>query len=101
MTGDYFTYCYLSPFVVGLLGFGLIILVAAAVCMIISKVYNWIIYDVSPVGRFRKSIDRLFKWFDKWVLPVLAGGFCIFVVFLLAHGAWSIGLEILKRAACR
>lgn len=95
-----FVYCYLSPFAVGVLGFLVAIGAIIAICAIISKIYNWVIYDISPVGRLRNSIDWLVAFSDKWVKPILAGAFCVFVVVLLAIGAWSIGLDILKRAAC-
>ena len=99
MTG--FMYCYLSPFVVGLLAFLVAIGALVAICTIISKTYDWVVYDLSPVGRLRNSIDWLVAFWDKRVIPVLVGGFCIFIVVLLAIGAWSIGIEILKRFACR
>jgi hypothetical protein len=98
---DNFVYCYLSPFVVGLLGFLVAIGALVAICTIISKTYNWVIYDIAPVGRLRKSIDWVVEFSTKWVIPVLVGGFCIFIVLLLAFGAWSLGLDILKRFACK
>ena len=101
MTGDYFVYCYLSPFAVGLLGFLVVIGACGAICTIISKTYNWVIYDISPVGRLRNSIDYLVAFSDKWVAPILVGAFCIFIVVILAIGAWSTGIQILKRFACR
>ena len=98
---DNFTYCYLSPFVVGLLTFAVVIGAFAAICAIISKVYNWVIYDVSPVGRLRKTIDRIVALSGKWLAPILVGAFCIFVVVIVAFGAWNVGIEILKRSACK
>lgn len=96
-----FLYCYLSPFAVGLLTFAIVILAFAVVCAIISKTYNWVIYGISPVSLLRKNIDRVVAFSNKWVAPILVGAFCIFVVVLLAFGAWSTGIEILKRFACR
>lgn len=96
-----FTYCYLSPFLVGLLTFAIWILAAVLICHIISKVYNWVIYDVSPVGRLRKTIDRIVALSGKWLAPILVGAFCIFVVVIVAFGAWNVGIEILKRFACK
>ena len=96
-----FVYCYLSPFAVGLLGFLVAIGALYAICTIISKTYNWVIYDIPPAGRLRNSIDWLVAFSDKWVIPALVGGFCIFIVILLAFGAWGLGIEILKRFACK
>ena len=96
-----FTYCYLSPFMVGLLAFALVVIAFLAVCFVISKTYNWVIYGVSPASLLRKNIDRVVAFSNKWVIPVLVGGFCIFIVLLLAFGAWDIGITILKRFACR
>ncbi len=96
-----FTYCYLSPFLVGLLALALVIIALLLVCFVISKTYNWVIYGVSPSSLLRKNVDRLVAFSEKWVAPVLVGAFCIFVVVLLAIGAWSIGLDILKRFACK
>jgi len=96
-----FVYCYLSPFVVGLLAFAIAIVAFILVCYVISKTYNWVIYGVSPTSRLRKNIDRLVAFSNKRIIPVLVGGFCIFIVLLLAFGAWDLGLEILKRFACK
>lgn len=96
-----FTYCYLSPFLVGLLGFFVAIGALVAICSIIGRIYNWVIYDISPVGRLRSSIDWLIAFSNKWVFPVLVGAFCIFVVIVVAVGAWDIGIDILKRFACK
>jgi len=96
-----FAYCYLSPFVVGLLAFAVVIGAFAAICAIISKVYNWVIYDVSPVSRLRKTIDRVIEWLSKWFWPVFVGASCIFIVVIVAFGAWDVGIKILKRFACK
>jgi len=96
-----FTYCYLSPFLVGLLAFALAIIALISVCFVISKTYNWVICGVSPSSLLRKNVDRLVAFSNKWVAPVLVGAFCIFVVILLAFGAWDIGINILKRFACK
>ena len=101
MTGDYFVYCYLSPFAVGLLGFAVAICALWAVCIIISKTYDWVVHDVSPASLLRKNIDRGVAFSNKWVIPILVGGFCIFVVIVVAFGAWDIGIKILKRFACK
>jgi len=93
-----FTYCYLSPFVIGLLASAVALSAFAAVCAIISKVYNWVIYDISPVGRLKK---RVVAWSGKWLTPILVGLFCIFIVVNVAVGVWGLGIEILKRFACR
>ena len=98
---DNFTYCYLSPFVVGLLAFAIVIGAAAAICAIIYKVYNWVIYDIPPLGRLRTTIDRIVVLWGKWAAPFFVGAFCIFIVVAMAFGAWSIGIEILKRYACK
>lgn len=96
-----FIYCYLSPFVVGLLGYLVAIGALVAVCAVISKTYDWVIYGTSPASVLRKNIDRAVAFSNKWVIPVLVGGLCIFIVLLLAFGAWQIGIEILKRFACK
>lgn len=101
MTGDYFVYCYLSPFAVGLLGFLVVIGAFGAICAIISKTYNWVIYGVSPGSLLRKNVDRLVAFSNKRVVPVLVGAFCVFVVVVVAVGAWSVGIDILKRFACK
>lgn len=85
----------------GLLAVCIVIGAVIAICFVISKIYNWVIYDISPIGRLRKTVDWFVEWWNKWVIPVLVGAFCIFVVCLLAFGAWSLGLDLLKRFACR
>ena len=96
-----FVYCYLSPFAVGLLAFAVVILAALAIYFIISKIYNWVIYGIDPTSLLRKNIDRVVAFSDKWVGPALVGAVLIFIVILLAFGAWDIGIQILKRFACK
>lgn len=99
MSGDYFVYCYLIPFVVGAFAVLAAIGAVAGVCMGISRIYNWVIYDASPKWRLR--VDRIVEWFHKWLIPALVGAFCLFVLTILIVGVWGLGIELLERVECR
>jgi H+/Cl- antiporter ClcA len=99
MTGDYFVYCYLIPFLVGAFAILATIGAVVGICGAISKVYNWVIYGASPKARLR--VDRIVEWSNKWLLPVLVVAFCIFILIILIFGVWGMGLELLERVECR
>ena len=85
----------------GLLSFALAVVALISGFAVFSKTYDWVIHGVSPGSLLRKNLDRLVSFSNKVVAPVLIGAFCIFVVIVVAVGAWDIGIDILKRFACQ
>ena len=92
-----FVYCYLSPFLVGLLALAAAIAGVGVVCFIYVQIEGWYRYAVSPVHKAKKVLGKVAHWTGQ----VLASLVLLFFAALLGFGAWAIGIDILKRFVCK
>lgn len=98
MTGEYFVHYYLTPFVAGLIMVLAAIGLVVGICGVISRIYNWVIYDASPKWRLR--VDRIIEWSHKWLIPALVGAFCLFIVTIIVVNLWMFGIALLEWVEC-
>ena len=98
---DNFLYCYLSPFLVGLLALMAIVLAIIGVIALIyflgsaaDEKYSDFVWGHATVKRISDGIGRVFQ---KAIVLTLVISFGTLFAFLF----WSVGLDILKRVVCR
>ena len=97
MTGDYFVYCYLSPFAVGLLAAVAVVSAALFFAFLMTKVSDW--YENKGFRNIKtaKAVTAIEKWGKRiWYTFII--GFC---AVCLGAGIWELGIHILKRFACK
>lgn len=92
-----FVYCYLSPFVVGLLA------IVAIICAALFFAYLvWKVYDRYENKGFRnikvaKTVTAIGKWGGRIFYTLVIAMFAV----IFGVGMWDLGLKILKRVACK
>lgn len=98
---DNFVYCYLSPFMLGLLWViavvvGLICAIAA-ICFVGGKIKERYDRNIPYYSITNKIVGGIGKWTNR--ITTTLG--IVFFVTLISFGIWDLGLAILKRVACR
>lgn len=95
-----FTYCYLSPFIVGLLVFIAIIVGIVGACFVVAWLhekakYDWL-YGKSLPKAAQQVVDTTGKIAGAilWIIVAIA------MAVILGFSAWQCGLAILKRVMC-
>ena len=94
---DNFLYCYLSPFVLGVL-----IVVSACTgvvgaAYVFDKIKNWYKYGIPHNNTAKEIANRVGGWLINITLIITLIG----VAIIFGVGMWAIGIEILKRFACK
>ena len=98
---DNFVYCYLSPFLLGLLAvvaiFAGFILALAIICWVGAVIHKWFTYDLPTYGATKKIMGELGKWTTRIFFTLVV----VMLAAIFAFGMWDMGIEILKRFACK
>ena len=98
---DNFLYCYLSPFLVGVLAFAAIVLGVIGVLALIyflggavGDKYSDIVWGHATVKRVTDGVGRIVQIV---IGVLLVGSFGTLFIWLF----WLMGLDILKRLVCK
>ena len=98
---DNFVYCYLSPFVVGLLLVVAVIVgilgAAAGIIFVGEKIKELYNRSIPYYSVTKKIVRGIGKWTERIIVTLLIAIFTIGVSWIF----WQAGLDILKRFACK
>lgn len=98
---DNFVYCYLSPFMLGLLWViaivvGLICAIAA-ICFVGAKIKERYDRNIPYYSMTNKIVGGIGKWTNRILMTFVV----VFFITIISSGIWGLGIEILKRFACK
>lgn len=94
--GD-FLYCYLTPFMVGLLAAACVVAAGVFLVIILIKIDEWYADKGIRLPKLRKTV----AFTEKWVKRIFYTAIAIVTAIVLGMGLWDVGLRILKRVACK
>ncbi len=92
-----FLYCYISPFMVGLLAAACVVAAALFLVYILVQISEWYGDKGISLPKLRKTVT----FTEKWVKRIFWTAIAVVATLALGVGLWDIGLKILKRVACR
>lgn len=98
---DNFLYCYLSPFMVGMVTV-ISVFVAAIFVVFLLIMFGQKIYEIfDHKVPYYSTASKLVRGTGTWIYRILMGIIVLVFVAMFGNIFWETGIEILKRFVCR